>query len=245
MAERKPCGKQVVRGTGRQVEDKGLGLCGYPRMAGKQQCVWHWLLKQPASTCKRFAEQRSQRPHFAEHRARVPKEEWPTGERWCAGCQNFVPLFYCSGSRCKSCASSANHEAMVQKTYGLEPGEYDALFEMQDGRCYICRRRSPSRRLAVDHDHVTGEPRGLLCPDPDRGCNHKVVGPLEANSVDGGLEAARRLVAYLESPPYADLRRRLANGATLDSVKHTARAVRAHRAAQERLGGTSGRPAPF
>ena len=212
MAERKtkPCGRAVVRGTGLQIEDKGLGQCGYPRMYGKQQCVWHWLLKQPADVCKRFAERRyeQQMGHdFAVYQARVPKEKWPPGERWCAGCQSFVPLFYATGSRCKSCASSAAHEAMVQKTYGLEPGEYDELLKLQGGRCYICGRRSPSRRLAVDHDHETGQPRGLLCPDPERGCNHKVLGPLEANSVDGGLAAARRLVDYLEDPPYARLRR--------------------------------------
>ena len=179
-------------------------------MYGKQRCVWHWLLMQPADVCKRFAEERyeDQLGHdHAVHQARVAKEKWPLGERWCAGCQSFVPLFYCSGSRCKSCASSASHEAMVQKTYGLEPGEYDALLKLQGGRCYICGRKSPSRRLAVDHDHETGAPRGLLCPDPERGCNHKVVGPLEANSVDGGLAAARRLVDYLEDPPYARLRR--------------------------------------
>ena len=238
-ASRPPCGHAVVRGTGRQMEDKGLGRCGYPRMKGKRSCVWHWLLKQPADVCKRFAEERLEVFHgsWEYHVAgsniqRKPKEEWPPGERWCSGCQSFVPLFYCSGSRCKSCASSASHEAMVQKTYGLEPGEYDALLALQGGRCYICGRKSPSRRLAVDHDHETGQPRGLLCPDPERGCNHKVVGPLEANSVDGGLAAAHRLVDYLEDPPYARLRRGQRSIGTLS----------------ERLGAaeaTSGTLAPF
>lgn len=204
-SERKSCGRPVLEGTGRLL---GAGQCGYPRKYGKQQCEWHWLLKQPADVGVAAARARLQKASSeGVNRPRVPKEEWPTGERWCSGCQSFVPLFYASGSRCKACASAASHSAMVEKVYGITGEEYEALLRFQGGRCYICRRKSTSRRLAVDHDHETGEVRGLLCPDPERGCNHKVVGPLEANAIDSGLEAAKRLVAYLEDPPYARMRR--------------------------------------
>lgn len=51
------------------------------------------------------------------------------------------------------------------------------LFQNQDGRCAVCRR--PERffkvRLAVDHNHKTGEVRGLLCSR----CNRHVVALLE------------------------------------------------------------------
>lgn len=200
MPSSRPCGRLVSQG--------GDHPCPYARMKYKQKCVWHWLLTQPSDIQWQYAEQRN---HLASMKgpavARVPQAEWPEGERWCAGCQSFVPLFYTSGSRCRACNSHANHERMVAQTYGLEPGDYDALWGFQDGRCYVCGRRSQSRRLAVDHDHETGVPRGLLCPDNERGCNHKVVGLLEANSVDGGLAAARRVVDYLEDPPYERLRR--------------------------------------
>ena len=191
-----------------KVRPCGKSGCAYPALGARRTCLWHWLLRQPADVQASYA---SQRAYLAsmhrDPRATVPKREWPAGERWCAGCQDFVPLFYCTGSRCKACASSAAHEARVQKVYGLEPGEYEKLFRLQGGRCYICGRRSPSRRLAVDHDHETNEPRGLLCPDLERGCNHKVIGLLDANSVDGGLAAAKRLVDYLEDSPYARMRR--------------------------------------
>lgn len=60
------------------------------------------------------------------------------------------------------------HEQRVQSTYGLAPGQYEALYEAQGGVCYICRRATgASRRLSVDHDHKTGEVRALLC----RPCN--------------------------------------------------------------------------
>lgn len=187
----KPCGRPTIGGG-----------CTYPRMYGKQQCVWHWLLKQDAATNEKYADQRYAPALGRERVSRVPKELWPDGERWCSGCQSFVPLFYTSGSRCKACASRASHRAMVEKTYGIPQEDYDRLLRWQRGRCYICGRKSPSRRLAVDHDHETGAVRGLLCPDPDRGCNHKVLGIIEAASVDGGLAAARRLVEYLERSPY-------------------------------------------
>lgn len=38
------------------------------------------------------------------------------------------------------------------------------MLAAQDGRCAICMKVARTRRLAVDHDHFTGLPRGsLLC----------------------------------------------------------------------------------
>lgn len=55
------------------------------------------------------------------------------------------------------------------RRYGVTPDEYQQKFAEQDGRCAICgvrpnpEGRGPAARLHVDHDHVTGENRGLLC----------------------------------------------------------------------------------
>jgi hypothetical protein len=46
--------------------------------------------------------------------------------------------------------------------YGISPVEYDTLFQNQGGRCAICREES-EKPLYVDHNHKTGEVRGLLC----------------------------------------------------------------------------------
>lgn len=174
-------------------------------MHRKQSCVWHWLLGQSAQVQGQWAaRRRAALPQGTPERPRVPSAEWPGGERWCASCQGFIPLFYCTDSRCKAHASAAAHESMVKRTYGLEDGEYEALLELQGGRCYVCRRPT-TRRLAVDHDHVTGEPRGLLCADPTRGCNHAVLGSLSGPGRDELLQA-RRLVAYLTQTPYDTLK---------------------------------------
>jgi len=40
---------------------------------------------------------------------------------------------------------------------------YDEMFDAQGGVCCICRKPRPEdRSLHVDHDHATGEIRGLL-----------------------------------------------------------------------------------
>lgn len=42
--------------------------------------------------------------------------------------------------------------------------DYETLFKAQNGVCAICHNPCKTkRRLAVDHDHATGQIRGLLC----------------------------------------------------------------------------------
>lgn len=60
--------------------------------------------------------------------------------------------------------------AHLRDTYGLTPEEYDAQLQAQGGVCAICGNVCETgRRLAVDHDHDTGAPRGLLCASCNQG----------------------------------------------------------------------------
>lgn len=69
----------------------------------------------------------------------------------------------------KQDAATKAHRARVAKVYGMQPDDYDKLYAFQGGRCAICRRATGrTRRLSVDHDHLTGKVRGLLC----RVCNN-------------------------------------------------------------------------
>jgi 5-methylcytosine-specific restriction endonuclease McrA len=79
------------------------------------------------------------------------------------------------------------HERSVQRIYGLKPGEYQKMLDAQDGRCAICGNKPVTIRLAVDHDHVTGRVRGLLC----RRCN-RALGLWE-----GDPQKMRNLISYV------------------------------------------------
>jgi hypothetical protein len=97
-------------------------------------------------------------------------------------------------ARAKARASSDRaHDRYVQRTYGLEPGQYDRMLEAQDSRCAICGNRPRTRRLAVDHDHDTGLPRALLCTR----CN-KALGQFEFTEI-AAWNAAHYLLAIAEA----------------------------------------------
>lgn len=58
--------------------------------------------------------------------------------------------------------------------YGITPEDYDQMFEDQNGVCAICFepetliRRGTLCKLTIDHDHETGQVRGLLCNNCNR-----------------------------------------------------------------------------
>lgn len=79
--------------------------------------------------------------------------------------------------------------ARIKRVYGLTKEQYD---ELDQGHCPICLRDwSADVRPVIDHDHKTGEVRGLLCFY----CNHRVVG----RHRDGSL--IRRVADYLDRKP--------------------------------------------
>lgn len=83
--------------------------------------------------------------------------------------------------RCKACIKSAadayyteNREHVRDRSkwhvlkhrYGISREQYEELFLKQGGGCAVCgaaTATSRARFLCVDHDHETGEIRGLLC----------------------------------------------------------------------------------
>lgn len=49
------------------------------------------------------------------------------------------------------------------KNYGITLEQYNQMFVDQNGVCKICGQPELTKRLAVDHNHITGKIRGLLC----------------------------------------------------------------------------------
>lgn len=54
----------------------------------------------------------------------------------------------------------------IHRTYGIDLNEYNSMREKQNFSCAICSEHESKvmkTRLFVDHDHITGTVRGLLC----------------------------------------------------------------------------------
>lgn len=84
--------------------------------------------------------------------------------------------------RCKACVSKANAKYKAknpeaQRTshlkvkYNLTPEEYQRIDTLQEGNCSICGKHKSvfGMALAVDHNHDTGQLRGLLCINCNNG----------------------------------------------------------------------------
>lgn len=82
-------------------------------------------------------------------------------------------------SHCKNCISlrftkEKLRDLHYKTRYKLELGTYDILYESLNGKCQICNRKFD--KLYIDHCHITGIVRGLLCNKCNSG-----LGMLEDN----------------------------------------------------------------
>lgn len=58
------------------------------------------------------------------------------------------------------------HSVYLYRNYGITLDQYEEMLKAQGGVCAICKdecNRKTTKRLCVDHDHMTGVVRGLLC----------------------------------------------------------------------------------
>lgn len=77
----------------------------------------------------------------------------------------------------------------LKRFYGLSIEQYESMYRSQNGVCAICSGLNVAgRRLAVDHNHKTGQIRGLLCNT----CNTSLGTAKES------VELLRSIIAYLE-----------------------------------------------
>ena len=109
-------------------------------------------------------------------------------------------------SRCKNCQRKYNRDwcrnvepikkkekgrrNKLKQSYGITLEQYESLLRAQNHKCAICEKDETQvqrNRLFVDHCHVTGVVRGLLCHP----CN-SAIGFLK-DSVETALKAATYL----------------------------------------------------
>lgn len=86
---------------------------------------------------------------------------------------HYNKQLWASGHRSPSVNAVSRRLAHLKHRYGLDADGLAALVAQQDGVCAICgepptpknTRAHWDGKLCVDHDHDTGEVRGLLCND--------------------------------------------------------------------------------
>lgn len=81
-------------------------------------------------------------------------------------------------------------EIDLKRKYGINLEQYNRMFASQGGCCAICGKHQVEfvKGLAVDHDHVTGQVRSLLCVNCNLG-----VGCFREN-----IQLLRVAIQYLE-----------------------------------------------
>lgn len=113
----------------------------------------------------------------------------PSGHRYCPDCEVVKPLDDFPrnradstgyGTYCKPCHNARtratrqrlygwSREYHLRRRYGIGQKEFDELLAAQGGVCGICGGAEPEH---VDHDHVTGYIRGVLCFNCNGGLGH-------------------------------------------------------------------------
>ena len=105
-------------------------------------------------------------------------------------------------SSCKECSSKLavswkkrqepdkQRDLRYRSLYGIGVKEYNQMFIEQGGCCKICNAHQSEmkRGLAVDHCHVTGKIRGLLCSN----CNTSL------GKFKDDVELLKKAIKYLE-----------------------------------------------
>jgi len=96
------------------------------------------------------------------------------------------------GRLAKKAARRVAHARRVEVGYGITGEQYWALYAFQGGRCALCQvATGKTKRLAVDHDHVTGEVFGLCCGP----CN------IMLGRLGRRIDPYVRTINYLHDPP--------------------------------------------
>ncbi len=83
-----------------------------------------------------------------------------------------------------------------RKSYGITTSQYEELFMLQNGLCAICKTAQSKlpKRLNVDHDHLTGKIRGLLCATCNLGIGHFKDNSEKLLSAVAYLNTAQRVI---------------------------------------------------
>ncbi len=70
----------------------------------------------------------------------------------------------------KKIQNKVSYKYRLKKRYGITIDQYRSMLKLQDNKCAICnneekviRKNGRVMQLSIDHDHITGKARELLC----------------------------------------------------------------------------------
>lgn len=116
---------------------------------------------------------------------------YPDGRGYrCKVCDNIAGRAY--KEKHKDRQRGLNRARSLRYKYKLEISDYNEILEKQNHVCALCHKEPIKThvhgRLVVDHDHVTGRVRGLLCHK----CNQAL------GLFKDSIETLKRAVKYLK-----------------------------------------------
>lgn len=104
----------------------------------------------------------------------------------------------CNQYRAPNWSGLEREDAIIRRQYGISMQEFDRLLEFQKHGCAICNKpiTKLSRRMNIDHDHKTGQVRGLLCSGCNTGLGH----------LGDDVQGLKRALEYLENPTFKQVK---------------------------------------
>jgi len=131
-----------------------------------------------------------------------PVDEFPKWGRKCKRCGSVHALAY---RKARYALDPEEHrkqnarlrKAQLMRKYGLTVEEAEAFYRSSNGLCQICGKPSEDDRkyLNIDHNHATGQLRGVLCSHCNRGLGFFMDDLANLRSAVAYLEAAEARAA--------------------------------------------------
>jgi predicted nucleic acid-binding Zn ribbon protein len=144
---------------------------------------------------KKYCSEHCSREKWAEMRRTGNRSVYPNKYfknkhcRWCSDL--FTPRgpsnHYCS----EECSKKGQKDTYYLRNYDIGYREYLTLLDSNNGGCWKCDKSKEDNTkliLAVDHNHKTGQVRGLLCTD----CNMAI------GKLGDDIKGLREALNYLE-----------------------------------------------
>lgn len=129
---------------------------------------------------------------------RTCSNEAPPGYKQCQRCRYYGkkwrernPTYFSRYAKQNASKLSAKARSRrLLRVYGLTTNQWNDLFDSQGRCCAVCKSPTPKGRRGwhTDHDHDTGEVRGILC----HLCN------VALGAVEDSPEVLKELILYLQ-----------------------------------------------